>query len=214
MIHQSACNCAIASGENSPYQYSIPRVRRGSFWQKLGAAVTSTSLLLGGCQVSLAPVSGTTPTTETAIAFHSSLPPQAAIADAAQLVQTQLKRWIPPQSAVPVTIYQLDDQCQDFVPQTIQVSPDRPISDAIGKILLNQHQSGFVLSGYRVSLDPESGQLVVDLRLTPDSQRLLLSLSSCEQLALFGSIRKTFLENPNWGVKSITFRDRGQELVF
>lgn len=214
MIYQSACNCAIASGENSPYQYSIPRVRRGSFGRRLAVAVTTTSLLLGGCQISQAPGSGTTPATETAIAFHSSSPPEAAIADAAQLVQTQLTRWIPPQNAVPVTIYRLDDQCQDFVPQKIQVSPDRPISDAIGKILLNQYQSGFVLSGYRVSLDPESGLLVVDLRLSPDSQRLLLSLSSCEQLALFGSIRKTFLDNPNWGVKAITFRDRGQDLTF
>lgn len=111
-----------------------------------------------------------------------------------------------------VKIYRLDLQCQWFQSETVELPKDRSIDAAVGKVLANQQNSDFELGGYRVIRRP-NGEVIVDFRLATNSKRQFTSLSSCEQLALFGSLRQTLLRNPQWGVKRIRFQNRGQAIV-
>ncbi|MFE4105211.1 sporulation/spore germination protein [Almyronema epifaneia] len=117
-----------------------------------------------------------------------------------------------PQTAV--TIYRVDSTCSDFVPQVVQVESDQAIEQAISQVL-SQEQTGigFDLAGYRINVETSSGEATIDLRLSPQSQRQLVSLSSCEQLALFGSLRETLLRNPDWNIRSVQFTERGKAIV-
>jgi hypothetical protein len=112
-----------------------------------------------------------------------------------------------------VTVYQADDQCVNFVPEQVQVPADRPMQAAVGKVLEKQGDGDFDLGGYRVSMNAQTGEATVDLRLVPGSKRQIVSLSACEQFALFGSLRETLMKNPDWQVKSVRFTERGEELV-
>jgi hypothetical protein len=60
----------------------------------------------------------------------------------------------------------------------------------------------------------DNGVATIDLRIAPESKRQIVSLSSCEQFALFGSLRKTLTSNPQWNIKDVRFTERGQEVVF
>lgn len=111
-----------------------------------------------------------------------------------------------------VKIYRLDLQCQWFQSETVVLPKDRSIDAAVGKVLANQQNGDFNISGYRVIRRPK-GEVIIDLRLAADSKRQFTSLSSCEQQALFGSLRQTLLRNPQWGVKLIRFRNRGAAIV-
>jgi len=114
---------------------------------------------------------------------------------------------------VTVTVYQADDQCVNFEPQQVQVSGDRPMEGAVGKVLENQGSGDFDLSGYRVSIDPNTRVATVDLRMNPNSERKLVSLSACEQFALFGGLRETLVSNPDWNISEVRFTERGEEIV-
>lgn len=112
-----------------------------------------------------------------------------------------------------VTVYQADDQCVNFVPEQVQVPTDQAMQAAVGKVLEKQGDGDFDLGGYRVSLNAQTGEATVDLRLVPGSKRQIVSLSACEQFALFGSLRETLMNNPAWQVKSVRFTERGEEIV-
>lgn len=83
---------------------------------------------------------------------------------------------------------------------------------AVGRVLAQQQSSDFELSGYRVLRRP-NGEVVIDFRLPANAKRQMTSLSSCEQLALFGSLRQTLLRHRPWDVKLIRFTDRGRAIV-
>ncbi|BAU41690.1 hypothetical protein [Leptolyngbya sp. O-77] len=112
-----------------------------------------------------------------------------------------------------VTVYQADDQCVNFVPEQVQVPADQAMQAAVGKVLEKQGDGDFDLGGYRVSLNAQTGEATVDLRLVPGSKRQIVSLSACEQFALFGSLRETLMKNSAWNVKSVRFTERGEEIV-
>jgi hypothetical protein len=112
-----------------------------------------------------------------------------------------------------VTVYKPDSQCETLLPEQVQVAGDRPMEAAIGKVIEDQSNADFSLAGYRVNLSAE-GVVTVDLRLSPQAQRKIASLSTCEAFALFGSIRETLLKNSAWQVKSVRFTERGKEIVF
>ena len=109
------------------------------------------------------------------------------------------------------TLYTSDPQCQNLVAQKVELPANTPIESAVGKIIEKQDSADFNLSGYRVNL--KNGVATVDFRLAPNSQRQLSSLSSCEQFALFNSVRTTLTSNPQWKVKNVRFTERGQEIV-
>lgn len=118
-----------------------------------------------------------------------------------------------PSNALTLDVYKANPQCTELVSEATPVSADSPVSAAVGKVLATQNTGGqFDLSGYRVSVDP-SGVATVDFRLDPDSMRRFVSLSACEQFALFGSIRETLTQNPQLQVESVRFTNRGEEIV-
>ncbi|PAX51185.1 GerMN domain-containing protein [Brunnivagina elsteri] len=110
-----------------------------------------------------------------------------------------------------VTVYTSDAECQELVPQKTQVSSQEPVAGAVGKILEGRDNGDFSLSGYRVNV--KNGIATVDLRLSPNSKRILTSLSSCEQFALFGSLRKTLTSNSQWNIKDVRFTEKGEEVA-
>jgi hypothetical protein len=85
------------------------------------------------------------------------------------------------------------------------------MNEAIGKIFKEQNTADFSVSGYRVN--KKNGIVIVDIRLSPESKRQVSSLSSCEQFALFSSIRKTLISNAQWKIKEVRFTERGEDIM-
>ncbi|MBD0388006.1 MAG: sporulation/spore germination protein [Nostoc sp. C3-bin3] len=110
-----------------------------------------------------------------------------------------------------VTLYTSDTQCQQLIPEKVSVPVEEPVTNVVSKILEKRDTSDFSLSGYRVNI--KNGIAIVDLRISPDSKRQIASLSSCEQFALFGSLRKTLTSNAQWNIKEVRFTERGEDIV-
>jgi hypothetical protein len=110
-----------------------------------------------------------------------------------------------------VTLYTSDAQCQELIAKKVQVSAVKPMNEAIGKIFKEQNTADFSVSGYRVN--KKNGIVIVDIRLSPESKRQVSSLSSCEQFALFSSIRKTLISNAQWKIKEVRFTERGKDIM-
>ncbi len=122
------------------------------------------------------------------------------------------KQAISPANTIPVTIYQVDSQCSELVPTKITVAKDKSLEDAIAQVLEQQNSSDFTLN-YRVNRDSEHNTVTIDFRVPSTAQRTINSLSSCEQLALFGSLRKTLTTNPDWQINEVYFTERGEEIA-
>lgn len=112
---------------------------------------------------------------------------------------------------VAVSIYVMDDSCSNFQPESVEVSADEAMTEAVGEVLERHSFEAFKLSGYRVNV--EDSIAVVDLRLAEDSERQFLSLSSCEQQGLFGGLEETLTQNPTWQVQQVEFTNRGEEII-
>lgn len=113
-----------------------------------------------------------------------------------------------------VKIYQVDTQCEKLVYNSEEFSVEGSLNKAIGEVIKNNNNGDFTVTGYRLYFHPKSNTLTVDLRLSPDTKRQFISLSSCEQLALFGSLKQTILGNDQWGIKKVQFTEKGQEIIF
>lgn len=115
-------------------------------------------------------------------------------------------------NTVTVNIYQADNQCETLVSEKVAVPAESPVNVAVGKVLKQVNSSDFDLAGYRVNIDANSRIATVDLRLSPGSRRQFVSLSHCEQFALFGSLRKTLTDNSQLKIKDVRFTQQGQEI--
>jgi hypothetical protein len=109
-----------------------------------------------------------------------------------------------------VTVYTSDPQCQELVGKEVKVPAGEPVANAVGKVIEERDTADFNLSGYRVNV--KDGVATVDLRISPESKRQFTSLSSCEQFALFGSLRKTLTSNAQWNIKEVRFTEKGEEI--
>ena len=119
-----------------------------------------------------------------------------------------------PADMMAVSIYKMDDQCNTYEAETVQVERDEAMSQAVGKVMtVAETYDKFELAGYRFSYDADSDTATIDLRLSPDSERQFVSLSSCEQRSLFGSVEETLTQNSDWAVETVEFTDRGEELL-
>ncbi|MEO0867207.1 MAG: sporulation/spore germination protein [Cyanobacteria bacterium J06642_11] len=112
---------------------------------------------------------------------------------------------------VAVSIYMMDETCSKFQPESVELPADTAMTAAVGKVLERHSFGDFKLSGYRVNV--EDNKAIVDLRLSEESERQFLSLSSCEQQGLFGGLEETLLQNPDWQVDQVEFTNRGKEIV-
>lgn len=113
---------------------------------------------------------------------------------------------------VPVNIYQADSQCQTLVSEKVAIPLENSVNAAVGKVLKQADSGDFDLVGYRINVNANSRIATVDLRLSPDSRRQFVSLSTCEQFALFGSLRKTLTSNSQLKIKAVRFTQQGQEI--
>jgi hypothetical protein len=142
-------------------------------------------------------------------------PPVAQFKPAPNLKPLLPKPPAPAKDTVTVTIYRADSFCEKLVPEQVAVSDKRTLEAAVGEVLKHWESSGdFNLAGYRINVDSQQATATVDLRLSPNSRRQMVSLSSCEQFSLFGSLRKTLThENPQWQIKNVRFTERGKDIV-
>lgn len=113
---------------------------------------------------------------------------------------------------LPVNIYRADSQCETLVSEKVAVPAASPVNAAVGKVLKEAESGDFALAGYRVNVNTNSRVATIDLRLSPDSQRQFVSLSTCEQFALFGSLRKTLTDNSQLKIQDVRFTQQGQEI--
>lgn len=112
---------------------------------------------------------------------------------------------------VNVSLFTSDSQCQELIPQQVLVAKEEPVISAVGNIIKQFDSADFSLSGYSVTVKNQVA--TIDLRILPDSLRQFTSLSSCEQFALFGSLRKTLLSHFEWNIKKVRFTHQGEEIV-
>lgn len=117
------------------------------------------------------------------------------------------------QNTVTVTFYKADSQCEKLIPEKVSVAADKVIENVVGEVIKQQTNADFNLEGYRVNVDRNTGIATVDFLLAPSSKRKFTSLSSCEQMALFGSLSKSLTSNSEWQIKEVRFTDRGKEIV-
>jgi PBP1b-binding outer membrane lipoprotein LpoB len=174
------------------------------------------ALLLAGLVVSLASCSSqpepTPPVSSSAPPVSSSPSPSATASPTpSKTDEATAKTSTKVAKTLPATIYKVDNQCEKLVPEEVPVAANQPIESAVSQVLSEQNMTDFDLSGYRVNV--KDGVATVDLRLNPDSKRHFESLSSCEQLALFGSIQKTLTSNAQWKINSVRFTEQGEEIV-
>lgn len=75
------------------------------------------------------------------------------------------------------TLYTSNTQCQDYVTKASLVSADKPINEAVSKVLQERETADFSLAGYRVNVNNDIATNVnndiatIDLRIAPDSKR-------------------------------------------
>lgn len=134
-----------------------------------------------------------------------------ALGQVEQLWATVRQR--PPGDLVEITYYLPDDTCDDFGERTEIAHPQH--LDDIATTLLEDPRlalEGLDLVAYSVTRSTPN-TIVIDFTIAPDSQRQLVSLSSCEQMMLFGSLRSTFLDNLPLGVEAIEFTEQGNPIA-
>ncbi|MGD1902105.1 MAG: sporulation/spore germination protein [Geitlerinemataceae cyanobacterium] len=113
------------------------------------------------------------------------------------------------------TIYRADIFCQALEPETVELEAgdrEAEIEAAIALVLKQWTGSDTGIAGYRVTVG--GGVATIDLRRDPDSPRPWLAFSTCEQFALFGSLRETLVREPSWEIESVEFRSLGAPLDF
>ena len=192
------------------------------FSKPLAGGVLALSLLIVGCQtqdvaepIDSAPVEEEVADDPVGEDAPDTVPEAPTESDAPVVAQPDdASGDVDPADMMAVSIYKMDDQCNAYEEETVQVERDEAMSQAVGKVMaVAQTYEKFELAGYRLSYDDESDTATVDLRLSPDSERQFVSLSSCEQLSLFGSVEETLTQNPNWAVETVKFTNRGEELL-
>ena len=107
----------------------------------------------------------------------------------------------------PLTFYVPDATCDRLIPKTVTVQGDRPLEVAVGRVLVEVASDNLDLRGYRLQVNTQTRTATIALRLRPGSTHKFTGLSSCEQLTLFGSVRKTLIQNPDWPIDHVIFTD-------
>lgn len=114
-------------------------------------------------------------------------------------------------NTVPVTVYEPDSECKTLIGKQIVLPAKNSLLVAVSQVLEQQYTTDLNFA-YRVNVDPNTGKAIIDLRVSPNSKRTLTSMSTCEQLAIFGSLRQTLTANPVWNVKKVQFTSKGAEI--
>ena len=116
-------------------------------------------------------------------------------------------------ATIAINIYQVDNQCNDFIVERVNLPQNNSLEMAVAKVIEKSSINEFNLASSKVTTDPQTGMATVDFQVAANSKRRFISLSSCEQLNLFGSLRKTLIDNPDWQIKDVRFTEAGKELI-
>lgn len=126
-------------------------------------------------------------------------------------IKSQSDRSSPEPDTITVNIYQIDSQCENFIPIPVFIPAEESLEATVKQVLEWQDSRDFNW-GYRVKVDRHSGVATIDLRVSTNSLRQITSLSSCEQMALFGGLRKTLTGNSIWNIKEVRFTEDDIEI--
>ncbi|MBE9028502.1 sporulation/spore germination protein [filamentous cyanobacterium LEGE 11480] len=163
---------------------------------------------------SASPKSEKSPTTQAKApgntAPNQSIPATKSPAPAPQT--SPVKQIAASSSQQEITVYRLDNQCEDFVAQKVTVPQNDAPNEVVGKVIANSNGPDFKIENYRIRVN--NGTATIDLRLPPDAKRPFTAMSTCEQRSLLGSMQKTLTSNPNLKINSVRFTDGKEELVF
>lgn len=120
----------------------------------------------------------------------------------------------PPTPEQSIVFYTPAQDCTAFQTETRSVAADKAVPQIVHYLLTEQtgHLLDFELAGYRLQPGENGNTLTIDFRRAPGAERQFVSLSVCEQLALFGSLRKTLVENASLNIDAVQFTERGQLL--
>lgn len=140
--------------------------------------------------------------------------PSAQASPALLQTSSPLLAQVEPENTIPLTIYHPDNQCETLLPQQVEVSAENTLEAAVGAVIDRWNSGDFTFAGYRVSVDHTTGIATIDLRVDPNSERQIISLSSCERFALFGSLSETLTQNPNWQISIVEFTEKGERISF
>lgn len=111
---------------------------------------------------------------------------------------------------ITISLFKLDNQCNKFVTEKSTVPKNRAVESAVARVIEEVKSADLDLVGYRVNVS--AGTATIDFRLPADAKRPLSALSNCEQLALYGSLKRTLTENGALGIKTVRFTDRGRAI--
>ncbi|WP_017296604.1 hypothetical protein [Nodosilinea nodulosa] len=139
--------------------------------------------------------------------------PADALVNATRLIQARARRLVVPADPVAVDLYTVDDRCEGYQSEPVQVPRPQSMETTVAWIMAEQAIPDLILSGYRTSFDPATKTVTIDLRVARNSRRVLQSLSLCEQKALLGSLRETLIHQPDWKIEAVTFTNRGNPLA-
>ncbi|MBP0028226.1 hypothetical protein PN466_19260 [Roseofilum reptotaenium CS-1145] len=115
---------------------------------------------------------------------------------------------------IEMTVYQLDPFCESFVEKSIQVPEQNALQATIHNAIEEGTTADFTIAGYRLQPNPTDNSLTIDFRLSPQSGRLFVSLSTCERMALLGSLKETLTQSSRWNIEEVKFTDRGVPIGF
>lgn len=172
-------------------------------------------LSLGSCSVLPPPVGAPSPDASLSGdpspgAPSASSSPSASPSSIAQSPSSTVKLR-PSVKTTTIYLYKADNKCAALTPEKVTIAAKQSLEGAIAKVLEETDSGDFTIAGYRILREGE--RAIVDLRLPANAKRQFRSLSSCEQLALFGGIRKTLIDNSQWNIKSVQFTEKGEEIV-
>ena len=174
-------------------------------------------LMLVSCTPTQTPPSSTTPPTTAQSSTPSPEPkststttpiPQPSIAPTASASKSTSTA----ATTVPVVIYHMDRDCNQFVKETEQLPKEKTMNRAIGSVLNRANTADFTITDYRVTSQGDVATIV--LRLPSGGVRSFKSMSSCEQMSFFGAMRETVVQQKEWRIKDVIFTDGNKEIQF
>lgn len=113
---------------------------------------------------------------------------------------------------IKITLYQSDNLCEKYITKIVEFPEKESLEKTIALILDQNNSSDFNIVGYRFQVDEKTRIATIDFRIDPNSKRQLISLSSCEQFILLGSLKQTLLNNPQWQIKDLKFLQQGKDI--
>lgn len=141
-----------------------------------------------------------------ALAIAFSLSVSANAQPTAQSGNSQADR-----SQVPAIVYLPDVQLQRLAPQEVAVAANRPVTDAVGKILQAYRGQNVGIAGYNVKINPSTHEARINFIIKdPRGAEVFESLSGANQYALFEAIRQTLLSQSVYNIDQITFTANGK----